>query len=413
VSEGFLMSFRIFYAAGPGDIIGAHNNWKEGKDDPTQMSITYSGQFEDLCQDLDATAYLVSSNCNQRLLQDGRFTFEHRPKRTLGGGLLYHLSEILYGLSLLMTALRFRANLAMISSGTTHYFLLSLFRLFGIRVINVLHNTLWPKGHPPMRLGQRTVTWLDGLYFRWISSASIGISAECTRQVAELSGRSSRFLYVMHPQFRREHFQTIHPAPPLDHRPFNIVFAGRVESNKGVFDILEIARHLQEKAPSRIHWDICGVGADLDELIHRNKKMQLQSVVSIHGWTSPVELREIQGKSHLSIVPTRSSFAEGMAKTAIEAVLAGRPVLTSSVTPALDLLRSASIEARTDHVGSYVDAILALIDDERRYLNLVEASRNLQEQFYGGEKGFRTVSKRAIVELIRSKLLSPGSSALN
>jgi len=392
------MGLRIFYAAGPGDIIGAHRNWREGKDDPTQMSLTYSGQFEDLCQDLDATAYLISSNASQQYVRDGRFTLEHRPKRALGGGPLYHLSEILYGITLLATARRFRADLAVISSGTTHYFMLSLFRLCRIPVITVLHNTIWPKGHPPVRLVQRTIRWLDSLFFRWMSTASIGISSECTKQVAELSGHRTNSLHVMYPQFRRSYFQGIPPAPSIEQSPFNIVFAGRVERNKGVFDMLQMARRIQEKLPGRVHWEICGSGADLEELKQQHNEMQLQSVVSIRGWTSPADLRVIQGSSHLSIVPTRSSFAEGMAKTALEAVLAGRPVLTSSVTPALDVLRSASIEAQADDVESYVEAILSLLADERRYLALVGACSALQDQFYDGDKGFRAVLKRTIAE---------------
>jgi glycogen synthase len=399
------MGLKILYATGPGDIIEAYSHWKKDKDDPTQMSLTYSGQFQDLSLEIDATAYLISPYSDRRFLRDGRFTLEHRPKLLSGkGGLQHHLAEILYGLSLLGTALRFRADLAVISSGATHNFALAFFPMFGIRVINVLHNTLWPKGHPPTDLKQRLICWLDGLFFRWMSAACIGISLECTRQVAELSGSNSPHLYLMYPQFRREYFLGIAPTPPLNQRPFTIVFAGRVERNKGVFDILEMAQRLDQMLPGQLRWDICGSGSDLDELRQQHEAMQLQAIVSVHGWTSPADLRAIQGRSHLSIVPTRSDFAEGIAKTAIEAVLAGRPVLTSSVTPALDVLRSAAIEARTDDVESYVDAIQLLIGDEDRYRKLIEACRKLQDPFYDGEKGFKNVLKQSIFE---AKLFEP------
>ena len=41
---------RLMYAAGPGDIIGTWKHWKEGRDDPSQVAITYSGQVYDLCR---------------------------------------------------------------------------------------------------------------------------------------------------------------------------------------------------------------------------------------------------------------------------------------------------------------------------------------------------------------------------
>lgn len=392
------MPLRILYVTGHGNIIEAHEHWKKGKDDPSQMFLIYSGQFEDLCQEIDATAYLISPYSDRRLLRDGRFTLEHRPKLGMGGGLLYHLAEILYGFGLLVTALRFRADLAVISSGATHYFVLAFFRLFRIRVINVLHNTLWPKGHPPTDPMRRIGCWLDGQFFRRMSAACIGVSAECTKQVVELSGGKPPRLYVMYPQFRRDYFQGIAPTPPLRKRPFTIVFAGRAERNKGVFDLLDMAEQLEQVLPGQLRWDICGSGSDLDELQRQHETMKLQSIVTVHGWTSPADLRTIQGHSHLSIVPTRSDFAEGLAKTAIEAVLAGRPVLTSSVTPAIDVLRSAAIEAQTDDVRSYVDAIQLLVNDEDRFGKLVEACRELQDQFYNGARGFDNVLKQAIFE---------------
>lgn len=390
------MNFRIFYAAGPGHIIAAHKHWREGADDPTQMSLTYSGQFADLCRDLDATAYMVSSNEQREFLEDGQFTLEHRPKRVLGGGLLYHLSEIIYGLSLLVTAVRFRADVAVTSSGTTHYFVLSLFRLCGIRVVTVLHNTLWPKGHLPTRLGQRIVMKLDGLFFRFMCNAVIGISPECTRQVSELVSGRARSLHVMYPQFRRQNFAGIRPAPNPADRPFKIIFAGRVERNKGVFDILEMARRIEDMHPGMVRWDICGDGTDLQNLRKQHQELRLADTVTIHGWTAPADLRGLQGDSHLSIVPTRSNFAEGMAKTALEAVLAGRPVLASSVTPALEILESAAMAVEANDIDKYINTVIELANDQPRYNRLVLACDGVQKDLYDERKSFSSTLKRVM-----------------
>ena len=47
---------RIFYAAGPGNIIATHRFWKENKRNPTQVSLTYSGQVQDFCREIGAVA---------------------------------------------------------------------------------------------------------------------------------------------------------------------------------------------------------------------------------------------------------------------------------------------------------------------------------------------------------------------
>ena len=150
--KGPRMGFRVFHTGGPGDIIAAHRFWRRNEHCPTEVTITFSSQFEQFCEDIGAEAYIVGYNSRKEILKDGAFTLEHRPKPMPGArGALYHLAEIFYGLGLLVTAVRFRANVAVIDSGSTYYFVTSLFRLMGIRVIAVLYNTLWPHGFPPTR----------------------------------------------------------------------------------------------------------------------------------------------------------------------------------------------------------------------------------------------------------------------
>src|SRR5262249_45311911 len=154
-----------------------------------------------------AEAYIVSTHPRKGILKDGPFTLEHRPKPMPGArGALYHLAEIIYGLGLLATAVRFRADAAVLDSGCTHYFVTGLFRLMGIRVVTVLYNSLWPHGFPPTRPITRAVLRLDSLFFRHAATAVIGISPECTRQVEQLTRGRHAPLYQTYAQFPREYF---------------------------------------------------------------------------------------------------------------------------------------------------------------------------------------------------------------
>ena len=109
------MKQRIFYAAGPGNIIQAHKYWAKGQHYPNEVSITFSSQFEQFCKDIGAEAYLVSYHNQVEVYQDGPFTLEHRPKPMRGAsGPGYHLAEIFYGLGLLKTAVQFKATVAVL-----------------------------------------------------------------------------------------------------------------------------------------------------------------------------------------------------------------------------------------------------------------------------------------------------------
>src|SRR4051794_15366306 len=76
---------RIFFAAGPGNVIQAHRYWRRGVADPGQMSSTFSGEFEAFCQQRGLDAYLIAAWAPRDRIVDGQFTIEHRPKASASG----------------------------------------------------------------------------------------------------------------------------------------------------------------------------------------------------------------------------------------------------------------------------------------------------------------------------------------
>jgi glycogen(starch) synthase len=397
---------RILYAGGPGDLIHAHQYWKRNEQDPTEVSITFSSQFQDFCHEINASAYIVGYHARKEIVRDGDFTIEHRPKPMANArGAGYHISELLYALSLLKTALQFRADTAVIDSGTTHFFFTAIFRLFGIRVIPVLQNSLWPTGCRPTRLVSRVVMRLDSWFFRWVPTASLCVSPECGRQVDELTGGRHTPLYYHLAQFHRDYFRQIPPPPPYESNPFQIMFVGRIRREKGVFDILEIARQVEAKAPGRVVWAICGRGSAFDDLKRKRDELGLGKIVDLLGWTSLEDLARVYSKSHAAIVPTRCNYNEGFAMTAAEAVLAGRPVITSRVVPAFEVLKPACFEATPEDVDSYVKGVLEMSTDRDYYERLRRACPDLAAPFYDRANGLAAVLTRAL-----AIHLDPGNS---
>jgi len=221
---------RIFYASGPGNLLVSHQHWRAGAQDPNLTAMTYSGQFSDFCKATNADAYIVSHSNEPAVLHDGKFTIAQVPKPDRFG---YHLSQILYGFRLFVTARRFNADYAVIHSGATHLFILWLFRLAGIKVIPVLHNTVWPAGHSRTGLIRRIIRKLAGSFFRRGAHAVIGVSPECLRQAAAIAGiaKTSPRLIEMRGQFSRAYFEAI--QEPVHGNPFCVMFAGRIIETKG------------------------------------------------------------------------------------------------------------------------------------------------------------------------------------
>jgi len=92
----------------------------------------------------------------------------------------------------------------------------------GTKVVTLLHNTLWPRGYPPSRLTPKLVRRLDSLFSRWGSSATIGVSPECVRQVDQPTRGHHKPLFQIRAQFLPGRFEKIEPPPLQSQQAFRI-----------------------------------------------------------------------------------------------------------------------------------------------------------------------------------------------
>ena len=383
------------YAAGPGDVIGTYRYWREGRDDPGQVAMTYSGQFFDVCRELGASGYVIASHPRREVVKDGTFRVEHkRIPFAKSIGLLYHLGQVLSGLQMIVSALRFRAEALVICDGTCHWFPLRMLPRLGIAVIPTIHCMLWRKCAPPPGRGQRILRRIDRPFWRRSAAVVLAASRDIIQQIDELAGAERRPVVEFLPTYRREAFPDT--CDPPERRPFRVLFAGRIERYKGVFDLLEIAMRLAAAGRTDIEFDLCGSGSALPELIEHVEKSGLPGRFRLHGHCDQSAMREMFRLCHALIVPTTTDFAEGFNQVVAEGVLAGRPVITSNVCPALDYVRDAVLEVPPDDVSAYEQAILRLCDDHELYERKRQACLALKDQFYDYTRGWAAALRDAL-----------------
>ena len=157
-----------------------------------------------------------------------------------------------------------------------------------------------------------------------------------------------------------------------------------------------MAKWLEHHAPGAVRWEVCGTGPDLATLRADIEAASLRDVIAVRGWTTLDELRDVYTRSHAAIVPTRSDFAEGLAMTAAEAVLAGRPLITNPVVPALELLRPAAMCAITNDAISHARAVLELVQSPALYVAKQRACATVGAEFYDRSWGLRATLHRAV-----------------
>lgn len=366
---------RIVYLAGPGNVISTYQFWKKGEHDPKELNVTYSGQFYSVCERLDIQAHVISSNGSVELVSDDRFIIEHRPNSLdKKGGALYHIGQLKYGLNIMYTALKFKADYVLISAGT-HWFMLWPLSIFGIKVIPTIHCMLWPK-YKPRKLINKCIDFINGLFFQYAAYEVMSASKEITRQL-DISGINKEKVHEFLPYYLDSGFKDI-KQPLAGIKPFRLLFIGRVEKVKGVFDLLDVFNLLLSKG-LMLELDYCGKGAALEELKALTND---NALIRCHGHCNQTQLLLILESSHCVAVPTRAELFEGFNQVVVESVLAGRPVVTSDVCPAIDYVMPAVVECEPDNISSYAEGIERLYRDEAFYQSKRDACEALQHKFY-------------------------------
>jgi len=375
----------LAFAAGPGDVVATFTHWIRGENDPHELALTDSGQFFDVCRKLDLRGVAISSCPRADKVRSDQFYVENLPKGPLNRGLKYHLQQIQYVRRVIRKATDENADLLIMTDATGHFFPFKWFAPRRMGLVPTLNCTLWPQFKGLSR-AQKTINLLNGRIFRSRSAAILCVSRDIQRQVRMVSDHTSGPVFSFLPTYRKGDFDPV-PEPPRQ-PPFNLLYAGRLEQEKGVFNLLDIASDLKREGHARIHFHLCGDGSQEEALRRAAAQEGVEDIFHIHGFCRRPQLLGHIGRSHAFIVPTRTSFEEGFNKVVAESILAGRPVITSAVCPALEYVQKGAVEVAPDDWLGYRQAILRLSGDPALYNEKRKACINLQQQFYDPARSF-------------------------
>ncbi|MGW1420232.1 glycosyltransferase family 4 protein [Bradyrhizobium manausense] len=368
----------IYYAAVAGDVSGTYRRWREGLRDERQLAETYSGQFFDLCKRLGRRGIASFPSDASAAISDTSFEIRARPRPSKSAGLGFHVDQWRLAWHLWLDAWKSKSTDVIVMDGVTSFYLLSPLSMMGKRVYVSIHTVLRGKGETRTS-ARKFVDVLNRWFFEHHCAGCLVASPIIERQIREL-GAVRVPITVFYPLYSRADFERFSP-PSIAQSPFRILYAGRIEIDKGVFDLMSAVRNLIACGYS-LRVDFCGDGAELSSLKEAILSSGLGHAMFAHGHLSRSELSEFLDKSNVVVVPTRRAFPEGLNQVVIEAVLARRPVITSDVCPALRLIEEAALEAQPDDVTSYQSCIRSLIDDPELTTRLVQAGDRYREQFF-------------------------------
>lgn len=161
----------------------------------------------------------------------------------------------------------------------------------------------------------------------------------------------------------------------------NVLFLGVLIKRKGIYDLIEAIRLLNEDGiikEKNINFIIGGTGPEEEGIKNKINEYNLEFCIEMTGWVSGDLKEELFKKSQIFILP---SYNEGLPMAILEAMSYGIPVISTNV-------------------GSISEAV---IDKKTGYLinpyNFIELKDNLIKSIFN-ENDWTTMSKEARISII-------------
>jgi glycosyltransferase involved in cell wall biosynthesis len=241
-------------------------------------------------------------------------------------------------------------------------------------VLEILHIPGYPKA---ANLKEKVYKIVTKLFIKCDSKKAKAVRIINRKQVAEFllkAGIQEKKLSYI-PAFYID-FQIFKPIAA--DKKFDLVFAARLEKNKGITLLLEAIRSIKLQNPN-IKLLIIGSGPEKENLLQFIKKEKLESNVQFSGWletANDVALAYNSGRIFVN-----PSFNEGGPRVMLEAMACGLPIITTKVGVALDVIEDGNngifVSWKPEEIA---EKILYLLDNTK-----------LQEKFSGA--GLETVKQ--------------------
>jgi glycosyltransferase involved in cell wall biosynthesis len=245
--------------------------------------------------------------------------------------------------------------------------------------------------------GRETIFHLHGGGFRTFATEEAGTllrhwirhTLEASSRVITLSEGWAQFVRTLAPRARVAVVPNAVPLPalPAAHAevPGRILFLGRLDKAKGVFDLLEAgARIVREAAgPSPLRLVFGGEG-DVQAVRRRAAELGIAERIELLGWVGP-EARDAElAKACVFCLP---SHAEGLPMSMLEAMAARRAVVATRVGGIPETLRDGEngVLVPPRDVAALAAALARLLGDATRRAALAGHARVTIEQHYSTE----------------------------
>lgn len=142
--------------------------------------------------------------------------------------------------------------------------------------------------------------------------------------------------YVVIPNWTTLSVSAIDNLPNQDEN-IKILFLGRLEKDKGIFDLIEAINNIKQNklTTNQFQLNVCGKGTAESEVINEIERLSLQTTIILEGWVLDTHKTEILLTSDIFVLP---SYYEGMPNSLLEAMANNTACIASNVGGIPDII---------------------------------------------------------------------------
>ena len=211
---------------------------------------------------------------------------------------------------------------------------------------------------------------IDG---RWLDRDRSTVRVAISRTIAEASG--VRVDGVVAPGIDAAWLGGVYEVAA---RAQNLLFVGRLEANKGIWELLQIFEGLEQREPHRLRLRVVGDGPLRQAMAGEVERRGLAQQITFLGAIPAASVLEELRRADLFLFP---SHYESFGIAVVEAQAAGLPVVCSDLRALREAAGGAARLLPPRDVERWVVAVQSLLGDRRARQHLSQSGRQNAQNF--------------------------------
>ena len=159
-----------------------------------------------------------------------------------------------------------------------------------------------------------------------------------------------------------------------------VLFVGRIAASKGLNYLIHAVPKVLEEIPD-VRFMIAGEGEEKENLIQLTKECGVEDHVSFMGFIPSEALEDIYQRAGVLVLPSISRL-EAFGIVLLEAMACATPVIATRMPGVMDVVDGAGLLVEPASSDSLADAILEILLDQKRALEMGKRGRRLVEENY-------------------------------